>query len=207
MAFNANEAPKNNTKFAREVLEEGLYPAVLARVIEVGDQEDKYGVKTKVVLAFTIPSQSIEIDGEKKQKMMMTFPLNQTSNPDSTLMKYMKAFGGATWEEVLNKPCMIEISHKTVKGEVRDNITNVVKAMAGMSIPAPDCDTYIFDFENPSKDVWDKLSEYRQGQIRDAVNYPGSKVEAMLEGKQYAEEQKADAHTAADDDFDDDIPF
>lgn len=201
MAFNANDKPKSTNNFKQEVLEEGLYPARLARIIEVGDQEDKYGVKTKVVFAFTIPSETIEIDGKQMQKMMMTFPLNQTSNPDATLMKYMKAFGGATWEEILNKPCMIEISHKTVKGEVRDNITNVVKPMNGVEVPMPDCDTYIFDFENPSKDVWDKLSEYRQGQIKQAVNYQGSKVEAMVEGKQYADEAAADAQ------FDEDIPF
>lgn len=205
MAFNANDKPKSTNNFEREIMEEGLYPARLARIVEIGDQDGKFGVKTQVVFFFTIPSQTIEIEGKQMQKMMMTFPLNQTSNPDSILMKYMKAFGGATWEEVLNKPCMIEISHKTVKGEVRDNITNVVKPMNGVEVPMPDCDTYIFDFENPSKDVWDKLSEYRQSQVKQAVNYQGSKVEAMVEGKQYAEEQASDANTSHD--YDDDIPF
>jgi len=198
MAFDANKAPKSTGKFTREVLEEGLYPAVLARVVEVGDQEDKYGTKTKVVLAFTVPSQTIEIEGVQKQRMMMTFPLNQTSNPDATLMKYMKALGGATWEDVINKPCMIEVSHKQVKGETRDNISNVVKAMAGMSVPAPDCDTYIFDFDNPSKEVFDKLSDYRQGQIKDAVNYQGSAVEKMLEGTSSSAESNESADESED---------
>lgn len=182
MAFNVNEAPKNTGKFKEELIEEGLYPARLARIIELGDQEDKYGVKSRVVLAFTIPSQKIEIDGEQKQKMMMTFPLNQTSNPDSTLAKYVKALGGATWEDILGKPCMIEVTHKEVNGDTKMNITNVVKPMAGLSVDEPDCDTFIFDFENPDKDVFNKLSEYRQGQIKDAVNYQGSPVEAMLDG-------------------------
>lgn len=180
MAFNANQKP---TMPQQEVIEEGLYPARLVRIIELGDQEDKYGVKSRVVLAFTIPSQTIEIEGEKKQRMLMTFPLNQTSNPDSTLAKYVKALGGATWEDIIGKPCMIEVSHKVVNGVTRMNITNVVKPMAGVEVPEPDCDVFIFDYESPSKEVFDKLSEFRQDQIKQAVNYHGSKVEEMLDGK------------------------
>lgn len=181
MAFNANDKPKQS--YEQEVIEEGLYPARLARIIELGDQEDKYGVKSRVVFCFTIPSQTIEIDGEQKQKMMMTFPLNKTSNPDATLMKYMKAFGAITWEDALGAACMIEISHKVKDGVTRANITNITRPIPGMSIDEPDCDSYIFDFENPSKEVWNMLSEFRQEQVKQAVNYQGSKVEALVEGK------------------------
>jgi len=180
MAFNANEKP---TMPAQEVIDEGLYPARLARIIEIGDQEDKYGVKSRVVFGFTVPSQTIEIDGEKKQRMFLTFPLNKTSNPDSTTAKYVKALGGATWDDIIGKPCMIEISHKVVNGVTRMNITNVVKAMAGLDVAEPDCDVFIFDFENPDKKVFDKLSEYRQKSIKEAVNYPGSEAEKVLDGK------------------------
>lgn len=180
MAFNANDKP---TMPQQEAMEEGLYPARLARIIELGDQEDKYGVKSRVVLAFTIPSQTIEIDGEHKQRMLMTFPLNKTSNPDATLAKYVKALGGATWEDIINKPCMIEVTNKLVKGVMRNNITNVVKPMHGVEVPEPDCDVFIFDFDNPSKEVYDKLSEFRQQQIQQALNYPNSAVEELVEGK------------------------
>jgi len=181
MAFDATAKPVTKG-FEQEVLEEGLYPARLARIIELGDQEDKYGVKTKVVFAFTLPTEHIVIEGEKKQRMMMTFPLNQTSNPDATIMKYMKALGGTNWESIIGKPCMIEISNKMVKEVMRNNITGVVKPMAGMNIDMPDCDSYIFDFENPDKKVFDSLSEFRQGQIKGAMNYEGSALQEMLEG-------------------------
>lgn len=190
MAFNANEKPKKS--FEQELIEEGLYPARLARITELGEQEDKYGVKEKVVLSFTIPSQTIEIDGEQKQRMMMTFPLNKTTNPDATLMKYAKALGGVTWEELLGKPCMLEISHKVVNGVTRMNITNVVKPMVGVDVAEPDCDSYIFDFDNPDKDVFEKLSDFRKEQIKTAVNYEGSAVQAVLEGKSTPPEQPAE---------------
>lgn len=202
MAFNVNDKPSMPNQ---EVIEEGLYPARLARIIEIGDQEDKYGIKNRVVFAFTIPSQTIEIEGEKKQRMLMTFPMNKTSNPDSTVAKYVKALGGATWEDIIGKPCMIEITNKVVNGTPRNNITNVVKPMNGLEVAEPDCDVFIFDYDKPSMEVFEKLSEFRQDQIKQAVNYTGSKVEQMLEGKmthqQYAEEAAADYAT------DDDIPF
>lgn len=202
MAFNVNDKP---TMPQQEVIEEGLYPARLARIIELGDQEDKYGVKSRVVFAFTIPSQTIEIEGEQKQRMLMTFPLNKTSNPDSTTAKYVKALGGATWEDIIGKPCMIEVTNKVVNGVTRNNITNVVKPMNGLEVAEPDCDVFIFDFDNPSKEVFDKLSEFRQDQIKQAVNYQGSEVEKMLDGgttaNQYAQEAEQDAIT------DDVIPF
>lgn len=179
MAFNVNDKPSMPNQ---EVIEEGLYPARLARIIEIGDQEDKYGVKNRVVFAFTVPSQTIEIDGEKKQRMLMTFPLNKTSNPDSTVAKYVKALGGATWEDIIGKPCMIEITNKVVNGTPRNNITNVVKPMNGLEVAEPDCDVFIFDYDKPNKEVFEKLSEFRQDQIKQAVNYQGSAVQVMLEG-------------------------
>lgn len=187
MAIDTTKKPANN--FQQELIDEGIYPARLARVIELGDQEDKYGVKTKVVLAFTIPSETIEIDGEQKQRMMMTFPLNQTTNPDATLMKYMEALNGTTWEEVIGQPAMIEIKHKLVNGVTRMNINSVSKAPkknpytgGEFEVPAPDCDVYIFDWDSPNKEVFDKLSEFRQEQIKQAVNYQGSAVQKMLDG-------------------------
>lgn len=201
MAFNPQKPPAK-TVGDFELIEEGLHPARLARIIELGDQEDKYGVKTKVAFGFTLPGVKVEVGGEMKQRMVWTFPLNMTSNPDSTVMKYIKALNGAAteWSEVINRPCMIEITHKTKDGVTSANLTNVVKPMAGLAVEEPDCDVYIFDFENPNKDVWEKLSEARQNQIKGAKNYTGSAVEAMVEGK-------TQAVAAESEDWDDDIPF
>lgn len=196
MAIDTTKKPANN--FQQELIDEGLYPARLARVIELGDQEDKYGVKTKVVLAFTIPSETIEVDGEQKQRMMMTFPLNHTTNPDATLMKYMEALNGTTWEEVITNPVMIEIKHKVVNGVTRMNINSVSKAPKKnpytgeeFVVPEPDCDVYIFDWDNPSKEVFEKLSDFRQEQIKSAVNYQGSPLQQLLDGQRSSGENQS----------------
>jgi len=203
MGFN----PQKQESKEYDLIEEGLYKAVVARVIELGDQEDKFGVKTKVVMAFTIPDLTIEIDGEQKQRMMFTFPLNQTSNPDSTLMKYIKAIDGSVthMSQLLGKPCMIEVAHtKKSDGTVYANISNITKPMKGMTFNAPDCDVYMFEFDNPNPEVWEKLSDGRKDTIKKAKNFNEVEFNKALKtfkpsgiDWQYVEEHVND----------DDIPF
>lgn len=201
MAFNPQDKPKGVGFKDVPLFEKALYGARLARVIELGQQEDIYGIKERVSLGFTIPSETIEIDGVQKQRMMWSYPMNKTSNPDSTLMKWIRAMNAeaAGWEEVIGKSCMLDIDvYQNQKKEDRNKILNVTAPMRGYVIDEPDCDVYIFDFENPDKDVWEKLSEFRQEQIKQAVNFEGSAVEAMLSGAPAPKQAEPD---------DDDIPF
>lgn len=204
MSFNPQA--KSDANF--ELPEEGLYPARLARIVELGKQADKWGEKNKVVLGFTVPSLTINIDGEEKQRLMWTskFGLNQTSNPDSTLMKYIKAIDGTVdhMKKLLGKPCMIELAHSAPNkdGNVYCNISSVTKPMKGLDIPEPDCSVYMFEFSNPDKDVWDQLSESRQEDIKKAVN--AGEMLSKLENKAAAEASK---DNSTDPEYDDDIPF
>ena len=43
--------------------------------------------------------------------------------------------------------------------------------MAGMEIDDADIDTFMYEFENGEDEVFDQLGEYRQKQIREAVNF------------------------------------
>lgn len=173
MAFNLQDKDKK----VFDLIPEGLYGARLARVIELGVQSDKYGDKDKVLLGFTIPSLTIEHEGEEKQRMIWAnnFGLNLTTNKDSTLMKYVNALGAdATYlKDLLGKACMLEIVHSDPKsdGTQYANVSNVTKPMAGIDIPEPDCDVYMYEFENGEDEIFDKLGEYRQNQIKAAVNF------------------------------------
>lgn len=173
MSFN----PQQSEKKTYELTPEGLYGARLARVIELGTQADKYGEKAKVLLGFTVPSLTVDYEGEEKQKMIWAnnFGLNQTSNPDSTLMKYVGALDkdATHLKDLLGKPCMLEIKHSAPKpdGSVYANVNNVTKPMAGLDIAEPDCDVYMYEFENGEDEIFEQLGEYRQTQIRAAVNF------------------------------------
>lgn len=169
MAFN----PQVRETKEYDIMPEGLYPARVARVIELGDQETKYGVKSQVVIAFGFPTETMEVNDEEKQRMMWTFPINQTSNPDSTLMKYIKAIkADATHlNQLINAPCMVEVSHTKKDDKTYANISSVTKPLAGMDIPELDMDAYMYEFENGEDEIFDQLGEYRQEQIKKAVNF------------------------------------
>lgn len=182
MAINPNKPDSREVDY--ELPEEATYMGRLARVIELGVHEDKYGEKDRVVFGFTVPEMTINIEGVEKQRMFWTYPMNKKSNPEATVIKYMKALNPDSqgYEDCLGKPCGIEFKHSTRDGKTYANIANITRPMRGVEVPEPDCDVYSFDFDNPSKANWDKLSENRQEKIKSALNYEGSAVQKMLEG-------------------------
>lgn len=173
MSFN----PQEQEKREYDLIEEGTYGARVARIVELGVQKDKYGEKPKVMIGFTIPSEKIEIDGEEKQRFMWHtwFGLNQTSNPDSTLMKTINGIDGSVTHlsQLLNKPCMISIKHSDPKpdGSQFANISSVSKPMKGLDIEEPDIDVYMYEFENGEDEVFEQLGEKIQERIKAAVNW------------------------------------
>lgn len=170
MSFN----PQVQEKKEFELIPEGLHAARVARVIELGIQKTPYGDKEQVVIEYLLPNETVEIDGVEKQKMKWSWPMNMTSNPDSNLMKIVKAIkpDATSLGQLVGMPCMIEISHaEDKKGVMRDNISNVTKPMAGIDIPEPDIDTYFYEFANGEDEIFEQLSEYRQNQIKQAVNF------------------------------------
>lgn len=171
MAFN----PQQQEKREFELPDEGAYSARCARIIEIGDQETKYGVKTQVILGFTVPALTVEVGDETKQQMFWTFPLNQTSNPDANLMKFINALNPTCthMKELLGKPCTIELKHSKPKpdGTQYANINSITKPMAGVDIAEPDIETYMYEFENGEDEIFAKIGEYRQGQVKAAVNF------------------------------------
>lgn len=196
MSFNPQVAPQQTF----ELIDEGLYAARLVRILEIGTQTDKFGSKPKVVLGFTVPALTVNIDGVEKQKMVWTskFGLNQTANPDGSLMKYVNAIDSSVthMRDLLSKPCMIEIKHSDPKpdGTQYANIKNVTKPMVGLAIAEPDCDVFMFEYDAPDKEIWDKLSESRQEDMKGADN--ADEMLAKLEGTPPASADVGDADDA-----------
>lgn len=169
MSFN----PQVQDKPKFELIPEGNHAARVARVIEIGKQSTKFGDKDQVVFEFLLPNETIEIDGVMKQKMKWTWPVNQTANPDGKLMSIVKAIkaDATSLSQLVGMPCMLEITHEDKGGTMRDNVTNISKPMAGLEIPEPDIDTYFYEFENGEDEVFALLGEYRQKQIKEAINF------------------------------------
>ena len=169
--------------------EVGVVPARLARVIEVGVHDTFYGEKDQVILFYSLPTRIIEAEGDYngKQHMIRTAPLRKSSSDKATLMEHVNVLNPAATDldQLLDKPCFVTIIHNEVEsgGASRTfaNISNVSGVPEGIEVGALDTTPFYFDYDNPDEDIWtSQLWDGVRDKIKDAKNYPGSKVEEMV---------------------------
>lgn len=189
-------------------LEAGTYPAICNSVIDIGLQYSKAFNKEnhQVMFMFEIPSETIEIDGETKSRMISgtyTMSLSERSNLRKMLESWRsKAFteeelNGFDLEKVLGLPCLVTIINETGKnGNSYSNISNVSKMPKGF--PAPEGREEPFLFDMGGKDwmvMLPSLPEWIQNRIRESSTY-----KKLVGG---AEEGTDEAPLPSDDD----LPF
>lgn len=202
MTFNPS-APSE--KFVRELIPEGPHMAYCSRIIELGIQPGFKGAKSrpKAVIAFNLPGQTVEINGEPKHRMMSNpYGITLTTNEKSDMRKYANALNPSAKNlgEFLGKPCTVNVVHKLKSdgsGDKIDKIDYVTRPMAGVPTVAPDIDLWWFKFDDPDMNLWELIPQFQKDIILEAENYPGSKLQEKLEGVQLDTEE----------DGRDDVPF
>ncbi len=167
---------------------EGIVPARLARIIEIGEHNTDYGVKDQLYLYFSLPTRLIEDEGEYqgKQHMVRTQPMKNSDSEKAALWDYRSVLGPNTdrLADLIDQAAFLTLTHNTVEkaGKSRTfcNITNVSGVPEGMEVGALDTTGFYFDYDNPDADVWVKIGEFTQNLIKDSLNYSGSYVEKMV---------------------------
>lgn len=182
MSFNPS-APDKGGKMNIDLVPEGPTAARCARVIEIGQQESKYGTQNRAVIAFSLPMYHVEINGEKKQRFMSNpFGINMTTNEGSTMYQYTKALNpqATSLGDFLNRSCQLVVAHyKKNDGNLGDRIDAIAPIMPGYEVPELDTEPFWFEWDNPTVDAWAMIPEFTRNLIREAKNYPGSKVEEL----------------------------
>jgi len=172
------------TKTQFELIPEGPHPARCSRIIEIGEQESQYGVQTKVIVAFNVTDCSITMaDGTQKQRMISNpFGITMSNNEKSTMAQYTKALNpqAQSLGDFLGRQCQVSVIHYKKDDVVRDRLDSVAPIIPGLQIPELDIEPIWFKWDQPEAEVWAQIPEFTQGLIQRAVNYPGSKVEAMV---------------------------
>ncbi len=179
-----------NAASNRPIPDEGVVPARLAYIIEVGEHEQgEFGVKDQVFLHYTLPTRIIpEGEYEGKQFMIRTAPLRNSVSEKAALWKHrivLAPEGNETHEELLTKAAFLTITHNEVKRSGTTtkyaNITNVSGVPEGMEVGDSDVTPFYFDYDNPDADIWtDRLWDQIREKIQESLNYEGSKVELMV---------------------------
>jgi hypothetical protein len=168
---------------------EGTVPARLVKVVEIGEQETGYGVKPLVFLHYNLVTRFIEDEGDYqgKQYQVRSQPLNNSANEAANLYDHRLALGKTDtvdYNELLGLPAMVTIKHNDVESggqkKTYANIINVSPIPEGYDVPEADVDLEYFNFDDPDSEIWESLGDWYQGKIKEAKDYPGSKVEEMV---------------------------
>lgn len=180
----------NEPKSKISVPKEGIVPARLAYVIEVGEHMTDYGVKDQVYFHYCLPTRIIEDEGELqgKQHMVRSAPMNNSSSERASLFEHRRVLapqGNTTHEELLDRAAYLTIQNQDVmKNGVKRTYTNIVNISGvpeGQEVGALDVTPFYFDFDNPDPDIWEnRLWDQVREKIMSALNYQGSKVEQMV---------------------------
>jgi hypothetical protein len=183
---------KNSSSFTREEPTEGVQEARILRVIDMGVRRPspKFpGGKPKQQLnfVFELSDDKVSINGEDKP-MIVFYRVNLTFHEKGKFLPLAQAVGLGNefdLEDFIGKPVALTLK----KGKNTDRV--FVEAVTGVServaktIPELVADSYAFDFDDPDPDVLlNKLSDKMREILAEALNFPGSKVESLIIGKE-----------------------
>lgn len=167
---------------------EGTYLAVCGLLVDLGDQFNKtYGkASRKVMIGWEIPEETIEIDGEKKPRMVYN-RYTASLRENSILRKDLAAWRGRDFTEeeltgfdlhnVVGASCYLNIIHRESNGRVYANISSIMalpkKAEKGKLSEPP----VVFDLDSASEADIEALPPWIADIIRQSETYKNRDAE------------------------------
>ena len=215
-----------------EPVPEGTHVARCVSVVDLGVQETAYGAKSKVYIAFEVPSVRVkwEKDGnEHEGPALIGSTYNNSIHEKSILGQQLTSWRGKAFTDderrgfdlftILDVPAMISVTHREYNGKTYAKIDGIMRLPQGMDAPPAETERLKFSpMDESTKDNFDKLPEWLQNKVRagfrmaedsakvgsavSATPEPGSAREAALKAA-----HGVPAGNAAVDDWDSEIPF
>ncbi len=184
----------------------GTHAAVCTQIIDMGIQEGgMYGAKHRLRIAWEI-SETME-DGKP---FVVSQMFNVSLNEKATLRKTLESWRGRAFskdelagfdlENVLGKPCLLNVVHNTKEDRTYANIASISPLPKGMQAPAAVGELLVYSCENPDPDVLSKLPEW----LADKVTTGQHRLREQ-NGTAYTEQQTATVGDHGE--IEDSIPF
>jgi len=204
--FNPNSKPE---EFDRELIPEGPHLARCARIIEIGqhlsgfpqpDGKEEYP-KNKAVIVFSLPNVIMNFGeklGDKQAFISNPFGITMSTNDRAIMKRYSKALdpqGNATsLGYFLDQPCQISVIHKERKDKPPVAIIDsIAPCLPGLTVPPLDTDPFWFQWDSPEPDLLAQVPPFTRELMTQAVNYPDSRVQRLIEqmGQEPADQEDA----------------
>ena len=166
-----------------ELIEEDTYTAICYGVIDLGIHHDKTFKKdqNKVLFMWELPDVTYEgADGKEARKVLSkqyTLSLHERSSMRQDLESWRgRAFStdelaGFNVSKLLGVPCLLQVVHDEYNGKKYAKVGAIMRLPKGMEVPSLENEQIVYDFDNPDRNVLEKLPEWIQTKIKEAKNY------------------------------------
>lgn len=218
--LNARNIPTSSSYKAHPAVEPGAYPARVVLLANIGIQEQReFKGETKPprmellvtyeLLDEFLPDTEGNDDLEKPRWLSERFGFMSLDSDRATSTKRYFALDPeekyrGDWIKLIGTPCMVNVvNYENKNKEIKDKVSNVSSMRPKEASKAPELVNapLSFDFYDPSLEDLQALPRWIRTVISQAVNYPGSKVEKLME--QVVDNREA----SLSEQLDDEIPF
>ncbi len=175
-----------NTSKPSEQPEVGTHVARLVGIVDLGHQPGFEWQGKEVASAYKI-RMTYELVNSKMsdgRPFWVHEDITNSDNEKSTLSLRVRTLKGNfdNLFGMLGNPCMVTIVAND-KGYTKiDGQGGVGGVPAGFEVPPLNNPTFKFDLDQPDMTVFDNLPEFVQDRIKENLDYPGSKLEAAING-------------------------
>jgi len=197
---------KSNKKFQAPEVKAGSYFGRVVQIIDLGVQKQtdwqtgaEKDPQRKLMISVEVPKLTYEDKDHNKIPRWFYKEITFSSNEKSSMYSIFSDILGYDqndWNnndidlfDALSLPVMVQIGH-TNTGNPK--VLNIVSAPEGVEVPEPKFGSSGFDYDFPNFGVFKSLQPWMQEKLKSALNYKGSKLEALI---------------LSDELQDDDIPF
>ena len=198
MSFNANDLPRGGNGKQTEPLDAGSYPARVVGVAIVGEHiqiykgEEKPPKKLMYMFYELLDEFLKDEEGnellDKPRWLNENFPFHRLeAEKAKSTARYLsldpaKKYGG-NFSKLLELPCMLTVVQDPGKdGRVYNNVDGVSSMRPKEADKAPELvnPSFLFDFDAPTKEAWDRLPPWVQEKAKQAIDFPGSRLDALI---------------------------
>ena len=206
MGLNANNVPKGNgaERVVQPNIDPGSYPARVVSVIDLGVQPQRpwqgqvkppahmIRVTYELTDVFMVDKDGKEVE-DKPRWLAEDFKLFNLSADLAVSTKRYNAIdpkgeAGGDWSKVLGNGVMLTVVNNPGKGanagKIYDNIGGVslMRQRDLDKLPELVNTPYFFDLTDPDPEVWKKIPQWLQEQIKGNIHYEGSALQDLVEG-------------------------
>lgn len=121
-----------------EIPDEGLYTAVLADIVDLGEVDTQFGKKHRVRFIYILE----DTDSEGRQFRLFQ-QMNASLHEKATMFKLIRRLTGKDpgtsfdLEVLLNKQCQLDVQHSESEGKIFANVISVLANQKGQNVKIP----------------------------------------------------------------------